>query len=154
MKFQHTKFVAEGIWITGCMEPYKDQDSNYPLMLNSSKMFVTNSKSSATPGGDNIEAISFLNTVPCKAGLRHRMDFYLNVDATKTECLVVAHLLEHMVEVYKNLLNFDRYNFSLMLPEDYPQDMLRDVFECLGVHCLVEDVSYLIEGDIPLSSKL
>ena len=156
------EFVPEGVWITGCTEPYRDLDSNYPLMLDNSTMFVTRALvdnegeeiPTAAPSGGTIVAISFMNTVPCKAGLRHRMDFYPNVSAFKNESLLVGHFFEHMVHVYKNQLNFDRYNFSLLIPQDYSQDMLRAVLISIGVDFVKEDTAYLIEGDILPSSKL
>ena len=58
----------------------------------------------SAPSGGKIVAISFINTVPCKAGLRHRMDFYPHVSELKNESLLVAHFFEHIVYVYKNQL--------------------------------------------------
>ena len=147
-------FSPEGFWIVGCMEPYKAMKSNHQLMMKDNKMIVSRLPSKDDSIKGKIVGISFYNVVPCKAGLRHRLDFYPHVEYYHDTGLLLQHVQNNLAYLYDKYGDNRVLSFSVILPKMYPKRVLYDTFKHLGLAELREVPSLCIVGKgLPFNVK-
>ena len=124
-------FTPEGFWIVGCMEPYKAMKSNHESMMKYNKMIVSRLSSKDGSFSGKIVAISFCNIVPCRAGLKHRLDFYPHVDYHMDTELLIQHVWNNLQYLCDKYRDQKVISFSVILPKTYPKDVLYKNFKHL-----------------------
>ncbi len=144
-------FTPEGFWVVSCMEPYKSMKSNNKLIMKDTEMLVSRLPSR---DGDKIIGLSFCHVVPCKAGLRHRLDFYPHVDYCHNTGLLVKHVWKRLQYLQDKYGHHKVFTFSIILPEAYSNNVLSECFRQLGLGELRQEPSLCIAGKgLPFNLK-